>query len=156
MDVPTGVTQEEGHTGFLLRYLPQFVSREGFSRSFPSSIGISNFVYQRSNRSPFVGHFYFLFYFYEEKSQLPGFELTSQRVKIFRGFQPNHPGDRILNEIFPKNEGKRRLKPPATTIILDFWSTGSLVEALDRYCPLSVCDRTQVTITTGDQNLSRI
>ena len=49
LDVPAGVTQEEGHTGFLihllLRCVPLFFSREGFSRSFPSSTVNSNFVY---------------------------------------------------------------------------------------------------------------
>ena len=39
VDVPAGVTQEEGHAGFL--HLPSAVlalifSREGFSRSFPN------------------------------------------------------------------------------------------------------------------------
>ena len=49
LDVPAGVTQEEGHTGFLstffLRCVPSFFSREGFSLSFPSSTVKSNFVY---------------------------------------------------------------------------------------------------------------
>ena len=48
VDVPAGVKQEEGHTGFLR--LPSAVlvlifSREGFRRSFPSSTVKSNFVY---------------------------------------------------------------------------------------------------------------
>ena len=48
---PAGVTQEEGHTGFLIhllsavRALMFFFSREGFSHSFPSSTVKSNFVY---------------------------------------------------------------------------------------------------------------
>ena len=37
---------------FLLRCVPQFFSREGFSHSFPSSNVKSNFVYSRFNRSP--------------------------------------------------------------------------------------------------------
>ena len=50
VDVPAGVTQEEGHTGFL--HLPSAVlalifSRKGSSRSFPSSIVKTNFVYLR-------------------------------------------------------------------------------------------------------------
>ena len=49
LDVPAGVTQEEGHTGFLT-HLPSavrvlFFSREEFSHSFPSSTVKSNFVY---------------------------------------------------------------------------------------------------------------
>ena len=49
VDVPAGVTQEEGHTGFL--HLPSavlaliFTAREGSNRSFPSSTEKSTFVY---------------------------------------------------------------------------------------------------------------
>ena len=51
LDVPAGVTQEEGHTHdfsstVFLRCVPYFFSREGFSHhSFPSSTVKSNFVY---------------------------------------------------------------------------------------------------------------
>ena len=46
MDVPAGVTQEEGHTGFFIHLLSAvrafiFLAR----RSFPSSTVKSNFVY---------------------------------------------------------------------------------------------------------------
>ena len=59
---------------FLLRCMPLFSSREGLNRSFPSSTVKSNFVCYRFNHSPLVG-------------QLPGFELTSQRVKrLLRGY----------------------------------------------------------------------
>ena len=49
MDVPTGVTQEEGNTGFSIHLLSAvlaliFLARR-FSRSFPSSTVKSNFVY---------------------------------------------------------------------------------------------------------------
>ena len=48
MDVPAGVTQKEGHTGFL--HLPSAVLaiifwREDFGHSFTSSTVKSNFVY---------------------------------------------------------------------------------------------------------------
>ena len=92
LDVPAGVTQDFSST-FLLRCMPLFFSREGFSRSFPSSTVKSNFVYQRFNRSPLVKHFIFIF-FSEEKSQLPGFELTSRRVRRLRGYQLSYRGDR--------------------------------------------------------------
>ena len=51
VDVPAGVTQEEGHTGFL-NHLPSAVLvltflAEGFGRSIPSSTLKSNFVYER-------------------------------------------------------------------------------------------------------------
>ena len=46
LDVPAGVTQEEGHTGFLIHLLSAvralIISREGFSHSFPSSTVKSN------------------------------------------------------------------------------------------------------------------
>ena len=38
-----------------LRCVPYLLSREGFSRSFPSSTVKSNFVYLRSNRPPLIG-----------------------------------------------------------------------------------------------------
>ena len=70
-----GVTQEEGHTGFLI-HLPStaiafiFLSREGFSRPFRSSTVQSNFVYPRHNRSTSV--------------TTPRFELTSHCQKVSR------------------------------------------------------------------------
>ena len=65
VDAPAGVTPEEGDTGFLhlLRCLPQFLSREGFICSVPSSSVKLNFVYPRVNRSPLVGHFIIFHYF---------------------------------------------------------------------------------------------
>ena len=49
VDVPDGVTQEEGHTGILIHLLSAVLAlifwREGFSRSFLSSTVRSNFVY---------------------------------------------------------------------------------------------------------------
>ena len=49
LDVPAGVTQEEGHTGILIQLLSAvrafILSREVFSHSFPSSTMKSNFVY---------------------------------------------------------------------------------------------------------------
>ena len=67
VDAPAGVTQEEGHTQdfstfLLLRCLLYFFSREAISRSSPSSTVKSNFVYPRINRSPLVGHYFFLFW----------------------------------------------------------------------------------------------
>ena len=42
----------------------------------------------------------FFLFFSEEKSQLPGFELTSQRVRRFRGYQLSYRGDRYA-PLFP-------------------------------------------------------
>ena len=58
LDVPAGVTQEEGHTGFLIHLLSAVralvFSREGFSHSFPLSTVKSNFVYNQFNGAPRV------------------------------------------------------------------------------------------------------
>ena len=54
LDVPAGVTQKEGHTGFLIHLLSAV-------RAFIFLAVKSNFVYYRFNRSPPVGHFYFCF-----------------------------------------------------------------------------------------------
>ena len=59
MDAPAGVKLD--FSTFLLRCcLPFFLSREGFSRSFPSSNVNPNFVYPRIDRSPLVGYSQFV------------------------------------------------------------------------------------------------
>ena len=91
-----GVTQKECHTGFL-----HLLSREGFSRPFPSLIVKSNPVNPRSNRSRHVGHDTYIFvflYFCEEKSQFVWLHRDSNsrpNVRRFRGYQLNHLGNRI-------------------------------------------------------------
>ena len=89
------VTQDFSST-FLLRCLPKFFSREGFSRSFPSSTVKLNFGFERINRFPLVRHF-FSFSFCEEKSYLPGFELTSQHQKVSR--LPTEPSERPVEYV---------------------------------------------------------
>ena len=54
VNAPAGVTQDI--FTFLLKCLPYFFLREGFSRPFPSSNVKSYFVYPRYKRSSFVGH----------------------------------------------------------------------------------------------------
>ena len=99
LDVPAGVTQEEGHTGFVNHLLSAvravFFSREGFSHSFPTSTVKSNL---RFNRSPPVGHFLFLF-FLVRKIPFAGIELTSQRVRGLRGTS-ELPGRPALNSAY--------------------------------------------------------
>ena len=61
LDVPAGVTQEEGHTGFLIHLLSavhalNFLARR-IQQFLPSLTGKSNIVYERFNRSPPLGHF---------------------------------------------------------------------------------------------------
>ena len=88
------VTQDFSST-FLLRCMPLFFLREEFIRSFPSLTVKSNFVYYRFNRSPLVGHLFFLFFLFlsEKKYQLPGFELMSQHVRNLRGYQLSYRGN---------------------------------------------------------------
>ena len=66
MDVPAGVTQEEGHTGFL--HLPIAV----LERRVQPSLSLLNrevvLFYPRVYRSPLVGHDFF--HYFEEKFQL--------------------------------------------------------------------------------------
>ena len=68
---------------FLLRCLPSFFLREGFTRSFPSSTVKLSFVYQRFNRSPFAGHLFFV-------RKNPKFcDDTEIRTEIRTGLLPN-------------------------------------------------------------------
>ena len=91
LDVPAGVSQEErkAHTGFLIH--------------LPSAVHAFTFLARRIqpffslfNREAVVGHIQFYFIFSEKKSQLPGFELTSQRVRRLRGYQLSYRSDRIF------------------------------------------------------------
>ena len=98
LDVPAGVTQEEGRTGFL--HLPSAVRAFIFLarriQLFLSSLVDREveFCVPTTTRSPLVGHFYFCFLFFSEfESQLLGFELTSQRVRRLRGYQLSYRGD---------------------------------------------------------------
>ena len=102
MDVPAGVTQEEGHTGFLI-HLPSamfaFIFLARRIQPFLSFVDreVEFCVLTNYNRSPFVGHFFFFFFFFfcGEKSRLPGFELTSQRQKVSR--LPTEPPGRPVD-----------------------------------------------------------
>ena len=78
------VTQDFSST-FLLRRMTLFFSREGFSRSFPSSTVKSNFVYERFNRSPLVGHFYFYFYFLVRKN--PSYRDSNLCPNVSEGYE---------------------------------------------------------------------
>ena len=101
--VPAGVTQEEGHTGFLI-HLPSAVLALIFLarriQPFLSFVDreVEFLCAKDFNRSPPVGLFFGGGGGSEEKFQLTGFEITSQRVTRFRGHQLNHWGDRLYNE----------------------------------------------------------
>ena len=92
LDVPAGVTQEEGHTGFLIR-LPSAVLALIFLarriQPFFSLVDLfSEFCVLMIQ--PFSIHllgiyiYLFFIFFSEEKSQLPEFELTSN---VSEGFE---------------------------------------------------------------------
>ena len=72
VDVPAGVTREEGHTGFLHRpsAVHAFIFLARRIQPFLSLVKReSNFMDQRFNRSPLVGHFlYFLFLYFVRKN----------------------------------------------------------------------------------------
>ena len=108
MDVPAGVTREEGHSGFLIlipsavlaliflsRRIQPFLSLVDLEVEFGTGILCSNDLIVLH----LFGINFVLLYFCEEKSQLPGFELTSQRVRRFQGYQLNHRGDRLVNYV---------------------------------------------------------
>ena len=65
MDVPAGVTQEEGNTGFSIHLLSAVLALIFLARRIQPFLSLVDreveFVYERFNRSPPVGHFYFHF-----------------------------------------------------------------------------------------------
>ena len=68
VDLPAGVTQEEGHTGFL--HLPSAVLALIFlARRFQPFLSLVDrevefcLQYQRINRFPLVGHYFFILLF---------------------------------------------------------------------------------------------
>ena len=98
MDVPPGVTQEEGHTGFLIHLLSAvraliFLGRR--IQPFLSLVDREVGFCVRFNRSPPVVHFYFSFLvFLVRKIPFAGVELTSQRVRGLRGTVAGKRGPR--------------------------------------------------------------
>ena len=90
LDLTAGVTQEEIHTGFLIRLPSELFALTFITRRIQPFLSLVDreveFCANAFNRSPLlVEHFLFfvlcfVLFCSEEKSQLPGFELTSQRV----------------------------------------------------------------------------
>ena len=101
LDAPAGVTQEERHTGFLI-HLPSAVHAFIFlarrMQPFLSLVDreVEFCVLTIESLSTSWTFLFLFFVFTEEKSQLPGFELTSQRVRRLRGYQLSYRGDRLL------------------------------------------------------------
>ena len=66
LDVPAGVTQEEGHTGFLIHFLSAVRALIFLARRIQPFLSLVDrkaefCVLTVFNRSPPVGHFYFCF-----------------------------------------------------------------------------------------------
>ena len=90
-----------GHTGFLI-HLPSAVRAFIFLarriQLLLSLVGreVQFCVLTILSFSTCWAFFYFIFIFSEEKSHLPGFEPTSQRVRRLRGYQLSYRGDLVL------------------------------------------------------------
>ena len=88
------VTQDFSSISFL-RSMPLFFSREEFSRLFPLSTVNSIFCTNDLVALHLLLLLFFVFVFFSEgKSQLTGFEFTTQRVRRLRGYQLSYRGDR--------------------------------------------------------------
>ena len=87
MDVPAGVTQEEGHTGFLIHLLSAVRALIFLARRIQPFLSLVDREVEFCvlTMSLPVGHFVFVFLFFCEKIPFFGIELTSQRVRGLRG-----------------------------------------------------------------------
>ena len=85
--------REEVFFFFLQCFYLNFLSREGFSRPFPSSAVMSNFVYPRHNCCPLVGHVV-----RENPSSCDCAEIRTHvpTSEGFEVYQLTHRGDRLL------------------------------------------------------------
>ena len=84
MDVPAGVTQEEGNTGFSIHLLSAVLALIFLARRIQPFLSLVDrevefCVLTIFNRSTPVGHFYL--FFSVRKIPFAGIELTSQRVR---------------------------------------------------------------------------
>ena len=86
VDVPAGVTQEEGHTGFLIHLPSAVLAFIFFARRIQPFLSLVDCEVEFCvlTNQPFSTCWAFFLFFCEEKSQLPRFELRSQRQKVSR------------------------------------------------------------------------
>ena len=106
LDVPAGVTQEEGHTGFLIHLLSAaraliFLARR--IQPFPSLVDCEvEFCVLFNDLIVLhpLGIFILFFSFLVRKIPLGGVELTSQRVRAIRGTSelPGRPATHVQRE----------------------------------------------------------
>ena len=85
LDVPAGVTQEEGHTGFLI--YPSAVRALIFlARRIQPLLSLVDREIEFLCTLHSLGNFMFIFIFLVRKIPFTGIELTSQRVRRLRGY----------------------------------------------------------------------
>ena len=89
-DVPAGVTQEEGHTGFLIHLLSAVHALIFLARRIQAFLSLVDREVEFCVLTILIvfhplGIFIFVFYFLVRKIPFAGIELTSQRVRGLRG-----------------------------------------------------------------------
>ena len=89
-DVPAGVTQEEGHTGFLIHLLSAVHALIFLARRIQPFLSLVDREVEFCVLTILIvlhplGIFIFVFYFLVRKIPFAGIELTSQRVRGLRG-----------------------------------------------------------------------
>ena len=112
LDVPAGVTQEEGHTGFLIHLLSAVCALIFIARRIQPFLSLvdreveflcTNDLIVLHPLGVFFNSFFSFFFFLVRKIPFAGIELTSQRVRGLRGTselpgrQKPHFGGRRLN-----------------------------------------------------------
>ena len=89
MDVPAGVTQEEGHTGFLIHLLSAVHALIFLSRRIQPFLSLVDREVKFCVLTILIVlhplDFFFFFFFLVRKIPFAGIELTSQRVRGLRG-----------------------------------------------------------------------
>ena len=90
LDVPAGVTQEEGHTGFLI-HLPSAVRALIFLAGriqllFSLVDREVEFVYKGFNRSHLVGHFLFIVSYFS-RGKNPVYRDSNSLPNVSKGFE---------------------------------------------------------------------
>ena len=86
LGVPAGVTQEEGHTEFLIHLLSAVRALIFLARRIQPFLSlVDREVELRFDRSPPVGHIY-IYIFLVRKIPFAGIDFTSQRVRRLHGY----------------------------------------------------------------------
>ena len=89
LDVPAGVTQEEGHTGFFIHLLSAVRALIFLARRIQPFLALVDREVECTKDLIVLhplGIFIFIFYFLVRKIPFVGIELTSQRARRLRGY----------------------------------------------------------------------